>query len=193
MLKNNTFSSPVAIVVDEQSAGIGSRNNQWHSFKGNLYFSFAWAIKDLPKDMEIVSSSIYFSYILKELLNETGSKVWLKWPNDFYIGKSKVGGTVTQIIGENLVCGIGLNTTSASDDFAVLDVEIVREKLLTDFFNKLKKIPSWKKIFRNFSLEFDLSKKYQTHYNGCEISLEEAELNSDGSLSVGNKRIYSLR
>jgi len=193
MIKNDEIKAPVAIVSDEQSAGIGSRNNEWHSLNGNLFFSFAWAIKDLPKEMEIVSSSIYFSYILKELLNETGSKIWLKWPNDFYIGSKKAGGTITQVIGENLVCGIGLNTMQASGDFAVLDIEIDKKKLLNEFFNRVKEIRSWKKIFSKYSLEFDLSKKYQTHYNGCEISLEKAQLNNDGSLSVGDKRIYSLR
>jgi len=193
MIKCDTFKAPVAVVSDEQSAGIGSRNNEWHSLNGNLFFSFALAIKDLPKDMEIVSSSIYFSYIMKELLNETNSKIWLKWPNDFYIGNSKAGGTITQIIGDNLVCGIGLNTTHASGDFAVLDIEIDKKNLLNEFFNRLKEITSWKKIFSKYSLEFELSKKYQTHYNGCEISLEKAQLNNDGSLSIGDKRIYSLR
>jgi len=193
MIKSDKLTAPVAIVSDEQSAGIGSRNNEWHSLNGNLFFSFALGIKDLPKDMEIVSSSIYFSYILKELLNETGSKIWLKWPNDFYIGDKKAGGTITQIIGENLVCGIGLNIMRASFDFAVLDIKIDKKKLLNEFFNRLKEIESWKKIFSKYALEFDLSKKYQTHYNGCEVSLEKAKLNSDGSLEVGNKRIYSLR
>jgi len=193
MIKSDKLVAPVAVVSDEQSAGIGSRNTEWHSLNGNLFFSFAWDVEDLPKDMEIVSSSIYFSYIFKELLNETGSKIWLKWPNDFYIGDKKAGGTITQIIGENLVCGIGLNTMRASFDFAVLDIKIDKKKLLNEFFNRVKEIRSWKKIFSKYALEFDLSKKYQTHYNGCEISLEKAKLNNDGSLEIGNKRIYSLR
>lgn len=192
-IKKRDLSAPIAVVTNEQTDGIGSRGNSWNSFKENLYFSFAFPIKDLPKDMEIVSASIYFSYIFKELLNETDSKIWLKWPNDFYLGDRKAGGTITQVVDENLICGIGLNIKEANNEFAVLDIDFDKKIFLNIFFNELKKAPSWKKIFRKYSLEFELSKGYHTHYQENKISLKKAILNSDGSLTLGDKRIYSLR
>lgn len=56
---------------------------------GNLFFSFVLKRNDLPSDLQIQSASIYFSYILKEVLALEGSKIWLKWPNDFYIDNKK--------------------------------------------------------------------------------------------------------
>ena len=81
-IKSFKKSPPCAIVADCQSNGIGSRANSWQSPKGNLYLSFAIDSKDLPSDLEPVSASIYFAYILVLALREKGSKLWLKWPND---------------------------------------------------------------------------------------------------------------
>jgi hypothetical protein len=41
--------------------------------------------KDLPADLPLASTSIYFSFIMKKRLESMGEALWLKWPNDFYI------------------------------------------------------------------------------------------------------------
>ena len=192
-LKTGELHSPVAIVADIQSDGIGSRGNSWIGLSGNLFFSFALCRDDLPNDLALESSSIYFSYILKECLEEESSNIWLKWPNDFYIKSSKIGGTITFLRENDLLCGIGLNLCNSPDGFAHLDIEINKKDLLNKFFKKIKKKPSWKQIFSKYEIEFALSKSHHTHFRDNTISLENALLNEDGSLSVNGQRIYSLR
>ena len=192
-LRSGELSSPVAIVASKQTEGIGSRGNSWIGLDGNLFFSFALSRDDLPSDLALESSSIYFSYILKECLEEENSKIWLKWPNDFYIESSKIGGTITFLRENDLLCGIGLNLCDSPEDFAHLDIEINKKDLLNKFFKKIKKKPSWKQIFSKFEIEFALSKNYHTHFRDNTISLEDASLNEDGSLNVNGQRIYSLR
>ena len=62
-LKNNNISTPIAIVSDIQTNGFGSRGNSWDSLEGNLFLSFSLNIDDLPNDLPLQSTSIYFSYI----------------------------------------------------------------------------------------------------------------------------------
>lgn len=192
-LKKRELNAPVSVVALKQSAGYGSRGNSWISSEGNLFFSFAIALKELPSDLKLESISIYMSYLLKELLTKYGSSVWLKWPNDFYLEEKKFGGTITTIVKENLVCGIGLNLVKAESDFAKLDIRVDKEQLLQEYFKLLEEKRSWKQIFSNFKVEFERSKKFSTHYNSEKIEIKETLLNSDGSLMYKNERIYSLR
>ena len=88
-IKEKQVLPPVAVIANIQKNGIGSRGNSWIGEFGNLFLSFALTLDELPKDLPIQSSSIYFSYILKDVLFKKGSKIWLKWPNDFYIKSKK--------------------------------------------------------------------------------------------------------
>ncbi len=192
-LKQGRLKSPVAIAAARQTGGIGSRGNSWIGLEGNLFFSFAIARDELPDDLSLESSSIYFSYLLKETLAEENSQVWLKWPNDFYLNDKKIGGTITFLRDNDLLCGIGLNLLKSPQGFAHLDIKIDKKELLNKFFKKIKKKSSWKQIFSKFEVEFTHSKKHSTHFENNKISLENADLNDDGSLNIDGQRIYSLR
>jgi BirA family biotin operon repressor/biotin-[acetyl-CoA-carboxylase] ligase len=185
--------APVAVTAKEQHAGRGSRDNAWTGIEGNLFLSFAIPRHLLPEDLKLESAAIYFTYILKETLAEAGSKVWLKWPNDFYLDGKKIGGAITNLHKENLVCGIGLNLKNAPDGFGTLDIVIEQNLLLENYFKKLENYPSWKKIFSKYELEFDKCRAYFTHNCNQAISLENAILLDDASIECNGQRIFSLR
>ena len=147
----------------------------------------------MPKDLKLESASIYFAYILKIILNSLNSDVWIKWPNDFYIKDKKIGGMITNIVDDSLVCGVGLNMTTQPDGFAKLDIEVCREELLQKYFKKIEKKISWKQVFSKYELEFDKNKNFFTHNKGLRIPLEDVRLQSDGSIVRNGERIYSLR
>lgn len=192
-IKQYGYSEPICIYTQEQTSGIGSRGNSWSGLKGNLFFSFAIEKKDLPLDLPIQSASIYFSYILKLFLAEQGSKLWLKWPNDFYLSNKKIGGTITTVSGNLLMCGIGLNLEKVSDEYGFLDIKIDPKSLLNKYLQKIEKKIFWREIFRQYVIEFQLSKNFLATINGEKISLEHAILNDDGSIEINNERVYSLR
>ena len=193
LLKSKTIQLPFAVVADSQTDGIGSRENLWNSLEGNLFLSFAIDLENLPKDLKLESTSIYFAYILKKTLNDLNSEVWLKWPNDFYIKDKKIGGMITNIVDGSLVCGVGLNLKKQPDGFEKLDIEIKRESLLEKYFTNLEKKDSWKQVFSKYQLEFHKNKNFFTHNKSLRISLEEVTLQSDGSIVRNGERIYSLR
>ncbi len=193
LIKEEKIELPHAIVADMQTDGIGSRGSSWSGMEGNLFLSFAIPLRDMPSDLKLESSSIYFAFILKETLTEFGSQVWLKWPNDFYVGQVKIGGMITTLVKESIICGVGLNLVIAPKEFGTLDITLSREELLVKYFENIKKNSSWKQVFSKYELEFYQSRNFFTHANNLEISLSDAQLQSDGSIISNSKRIFSLR
>jgi len=193
--------APLAVLAKEQPKGIGSRDNLWSGEKGNFFLSVALKMDDLPSDLPLASASIYFSFIMKKTLAELGENVWLKWPNDFYVKETKIGGTITRKVNETLVFGIGINLKKSQNGYASLDSDISPEDLLDKYLISLCEFPKWKQIFSEFEIEFELSRRFSVHIENdknspnkdTRVSLSEAQLCSDGSLILGGKRVYSLR
>jgi BirA family transcriptional regulator, biotin operon repressor / biotin---[acetyl-CoA-carboxylase] ligase len=192
-IKSNTLIPPICIGATHQTGGKGSRGNSWIGYEGNFFISFAIERSSLPIDLKLESSSIYFAYILKEVMNNLGSSLWLKWPNDFYLEDKKVGGVITNLVGESLVCGIGLNLQSGSESFGIIDIQIDAKELSNLYITALKKFPSWKQTFSKYRIEFERSKSFSIHSNNTLIELKEAVLCEDGSLECNGQRIFSLR
>ena len=191
--KEKKFSPPFAVYARRQTEGIGSRGNSWIGQEGNLFLSFIIERSNLPDDLPIESASIYFASLLKELLQEKGSQCWIKWPNDFYIDEKKIGGMITTIVGECLICGVGLNLVASPEEFGVLDIDIGTEELVEDFLENVEKNISWKQVFRKYSVEFYKNKSFYTHIDNIKVSMQDAVLNDDGSITIKGERIYSLR
>ena len=192
-LKEGSLAAPICVTAECQLSGKGSRGNSWSGLDGNLFFSFAIARDRLPSDLKLESSSIYFTYILKMLLSEMGSSLWLKWPNDFYLGDKKIGGAITNLYKDHLVCGIGVNTKASPESFSKLDIEIENQAILKHYFNVLKNPPTWKKIFSKYEVEFVKSRSFSTHSGDTRLSLANAILLDDGSIECDGQRIFSLR
>lgn len=192
-LKAEKVSPPIAFLAKEQSAGKGSRENSWVGGVGNFFVSIAIPLDNLPKDLPLASASIYFSFIMKEILEALGENIWLKWPNDFYKNDDKVGGTITQKINDTLVCGLGINLKKYSNAYKGLHSDISPLFLLEKYLVSLEKFPSWKQIFRKYKIEFELSREFEVHIGKKKKSLSQAVLCEDGSLILEGVRVFSLR
>lgn len=182
-----------ALYALEQISGVGSRDNEWQSKKGNLHLSFCLKRENLTPDLPMASVSIYFAYIFKDALRSLGSLAWLKYPNDLYLGDQKMGGVMSSKIEDLLVVSMGLNIAYAPFKAAKLDISVDLADLVEKFAKEIEKKISWQEIFKNFMVEFEKSKSYSFHYEGGEVPLNEVSLCEDGSILYKNKRIFSLR
>jgi BirA family biotin operon repressor/biotin-[acetyl-CoA-carboxylase] ligase len=195
-LQDDSLHVPVALTADFQHCGVGSRGNRWEGLEGNLFLSFALDINTLPDDLPKHAISIYFSYIMKETLFEFGSKLFLKWPNDFFLNDKKIGGTITKILKDKIVvCSIGINLKNAPKQFETIDINIDKNLLIKSYFLKLKQDIFWKKIFRKYKVEFSQSQRF-LYYDEIEkkkVSLKDAKLQEDGSIQLYGRKVYSLR
>ncbi len=192
-IKKYNYSNPLAIATQCQTSGVGSRDNTWDGEKGNLFFSFVIHKSALPYDLPLQSTSIYFSFIFKEMLSKYGSNLILKWPNDFYIDDKKIGGTITNLIDDKIYCGIGLNLLKNNEKYGYLDIEFNLEEYLRVYFSIIESKSTWKQIFSKYSLEFKNNKQFTTTVNNKKVSLSKAVLNDDGSIEIDKKKVFSLR
>lgn len=187
------YQKPLVVVTQNQTNGIASRDNSWDGQSGNLFFSFVLSRDMLPDDLALQSSSIYFSFILKEILSNLGSSIWLKWPNDFYINEKKIGGTITNFKGDLFYCGIGINLYYTNEVYGNLDIKISINDLINKYFEQVLQKSEWKQVFSKYRLEFNSSKQYKTTIKNKKVSLADAILNGDGSINISNEKVFSLR
>jgi len=192
-IKEKGYTYPICVMANSQTKGIASRGNSWIGKKGNLFFSFVLKKDKLPEDLKLQSASVYFSFILRSILKSQGSSLWLKWPNDFYLGNKKIGGTITTLSKDLIYCGIGLNLLEVDQEYGKLDIQIDKKVILDIYFKSLKNKLLWREIFSSFKIEFQKSKNLETTINNKKILLDNAVLNSDGSIQLLNKKVYSLR
>jgi BirA family biotin operon repressor/biotin-[acetyl-CoA-carboxylase] ligase len=192
-IKKNNITLPIAVMAEEQTKGIGSRDNSWEGGEGNLFFSLAISIDDLPDDLPLNSASIYFSFIMKKVLLEYVEDIWVKWPNDLYQNQAKIGGTITKKMDNTLLCGMGLNLQKNANSFEALNLNVEPMILLKKYLSALEKYPLWKHIFSQYRVEFNRTREFFAHIDGEHKSLKKAILSEDGSLIIDNKRVYNIR
>lgn len=107
-------SSGQVCLAETQTAGKGRRGRQWISpFGSNLYLSLLW---HYPNDLSsIVGLSLAVGVAVIRALHSLGlTEIGLKWPNDIYWRKQKLGGILIEVSGEtggscHAVIGLGLN------------------------------------------------------------------------------------
>ncbi|RAX56935.1 biotin--[acetyl-CoA-carboxylase] ligase [Helicobacter monodelphidis] len=191
-IKTHSLSAPICVVAKNQTNGIGSRANTWHTQREALTFSFALPLQQLPNDLPLHSSSLYFGYILKEILTNRGSLAWLKWPNDLYLDTHKIGGILTQKVQNTLICGIGINLKT-NGDFAALEEHVHKEDIIEEMVKKNFSIYQWKQIFSKYRLEFHLNYSYSFHKGNEKIPIKEAILQEDGALLYRGEKLYNAR
>ncbi|CUV66088.1 bifunctional protein (Includes: Biotin operon repressor; Biotin--(acetyl-CoA-carboxylase) synthetase(Biotin--protein ligase)) [Sulfurovum sp. enrichment culture clone C5] len=192
-IKGKLLKSPVCVIADIQTDGIGSRDNSWVFTKGSLFASISLPRGMFPDDLPIQSASIYFGQIMQEVLVKLNKNVWLKWPNDLYLSDKKIGGIITNIVDDNLVCGMGVNMGSNNTDFSSLIIDETPYFILESFLELIEKKPTWKQTLSNVRIEFSKNKNYFAHTLFGKKSLESAVLCDDGSLVIDGERVYSLR
>ena len=192
-IRRGEVTGPLAVIARRQSQGVGSRANRWIGHEGNFFASIALPESDLPEDLPPAAASIYFAYLMKELLVAEHPELWLKWPNDLYLGEKKAGGVLTHRLKGFYVAGIGINLKKSEKNFAALGSELSAMILLDMFLKRLENPPKWKEIFREYRIEFEKNRSFSAHVGEELVSLENAQLMEDGSIVVKGERMVSLR
>ncbi|GAA8377359.1 biotin--[acetyl-CoA-carboxylase] ligase [Helicobacter pylori] len=185
-LKSNELKAPILVLAKNQSAGIGSRGNIWEGVESALTFSLALNASDLPKDLPMQANALYLGFLFKEVLKELGSKTWLKWPNDLYLGGQKIGGVMVNVYKGMRVCGIGVNRVSTK--WACLDIGISDDWIIEGFLKKIEENLFWGEVLSKYALEFHRSNSFNFHNDrGEAVSLKDAKLLEDGRICIKGK------
>ena len=105
------------LFAEIQTAGRGRRGGRWDAGIGaNITVSVAWRFYDIHK-VEGLSCAVGLC-TCKALQNYTDKAITVKWPNDIYLGKGKLGGILIEFrnIGKSVVAVIGLGVNVCGVD-----------------------------------------------------------------------------
>jgi len=149
-----------------QTNGMGTKNRKWIAKKGNLFFSFIVNLNEF-NFVPVQSLSVYFSYLMYEVLKKYDKRITLKWANDLYIldnEPKKVGGVLVNIKKKKIICGIGINTKFAPEiegDYKSgrLDIKIKNDRILEEFLKKIDKKIRWERVFIQYKNIFEKNRK----------------------------------
>ena len=99
------------IVADYQKKGRGQHGKKWLSFKGNLFITIFFKIK---QNINIKKITVLNCKIIKKILLKYIKKtISIKAPNDLLINKKKICGILQEIKFNNeakfIVIGVGIN------------------------------------------------------------------------------------
>jgi BirA family biotin operon repressor/biotin-[acetyl-CoA-carboxylase] ligase len=105
-LEESTFQKNFVICANEQTAGKGRSDRNWHSPIGGLYFTLAFPGQNLPS-----SITLFTGIIINKVLSSIFPKLTfsIKWPNDIFLNDNKIGGILTSANKNGTVIGIGID------------------------------------------------------------------------------------
>ena len=105
---------PQALFAEYQTAGRGRRGRAWRSpYGANVYLSLAWSFAGWPPQLTALPLTV--GVACAQALRDAGlGRVQLKWPNDLWVDRRKLGGILIEHRGEaggacRVVVGIGIN------------------------------------------------------------------------------------
>jgi BirA family biotin operon repressor/biotin-[acetyl-CoA-carboxylase] ligase len=100
------------VISDTQTMGRGQYSKKWISYKGNLFVSFFYELKNIKLSLPRLTK-INCLLIKKLLKNYYKKNIIFKKPNDLLIQKKKISGILQEIVtifGDKfLIVGIGIN------------------------------------------------------------------------------------
>lgn len=112
LIAEQKVAQPLLIVADEQTAGHGRYGRQFYSpAKTGIYLSIVVPAITCPPGLFTISLAVTIGHVLDRL---GIPQVQFKWVNDLYLNRKKVGGILVEQVAGMLVCGIGINVTTAN-------------------------------------------------------------------------------
>jgi BirA family biotin operon repressor/biotin-[acetyl-CoA-carboxylase] ligase len=102
-----------------QEKGRGRLGREWQSQEGNLFLSLIARIEDKALWTWVPLATAIGTARALRTWNGMGIDIRIKWPNDLWIGRAKLGGILCEAVGNRagsfIVIGLGLNCVHAPE------------------------------------------------------------------------------
>ncbi len=102
------------VIADQQTAGMGRLGHSWISeLEAGIYASILLKLPLPPSRLPV--ASLLAGLATAEAIQKSSHLACdLRWPNDVLIGERKVAGILTQLFGEYIIAGIGINVNNTA-------------------------------------------------------------------------------
>ena len=187
---------PVAIIAREQFSGFGQNSKIWVSHKGGIWLSAAYPI--FSKEFKSQIFSLYVGIKICEMLRQENIDVFLKWPNDIFVGSKKLIGFLPRVItrGNEIIyvrIGLGMNILNQTPSEGISLSKVLKTKNINQHYWTAKVIKAFhdsiecnnKKEYVIKSANKFLTKRFLP--NGfCPQTWKIKDIDSDGNLRIKN-------
>lgn len=115
-LKSNAdkFPDKTVVIAETQTAGRGRLGREFHSPSDNgIYMSMLIKTHSV-NDATLLTVGAAVS-VMKAIKNTCGLETSVKWVNDIFLNNRKVCGILTELSGDNIIIGMGVNLKSAEN------------------------------------------------------------------------------
>lgn len=153
--------SPVVVVADEQTKGMGRLGRSWFSPKGGLWFSFAFKFKNIKNILPFLVPLT----IIETLKKFANLEYRILIPNDIYVKNKKLSGILIEKTKDDyFIIGIGINTNNTSFPDNLKEQAISLKNLTGNNYDNQKILKTFLGIFfskiskseeRNFIKKFN--------------------------------------
>lgn len=199
------------IYTENQTQGIGRKDNNWYANKDSLTFSFI--IKDNIQPSLISLLPIYMATIIHKVIYNYNKKCLIKWPNDLYINDKKIAGLLIESIYQDklqaIIVGVGINLNNQLLPNEIKDKATSLKLETNKTYQQLKILEKILKLFKdNINDLINNPKEIINYYNNYHLLNEKVisyyernnkkigkclKIDNNGQLIVeSNSKIISL-
>lgn len=147
------------IIAEEQTGGVGRMGRAWISPAGGIWITILLKPK-VPIDHVFMITMAGAVAVARAIRKEFELGALIKWPNDIYIGKKKIGGLLLEISAEAdtvhyCLLGIGIDVNNPVKDFAA-DLQRDITSVSTEVGHDVDRASFLARILREFENRFQL-------------------------------------
>ena len=105
-----------AVAAERQTEGRGSKNSQWDSERGSLYFTLI--LRPRVKLHRYHLYTLAAAAAAADFIQKFGVKAVCRWPNEVHAGGGKIAGILTEVSGfpeqiDYILLGVGVNINNS--------------------------------------------------------------------------------
>ncbi len=147
----------MVIVAGEQTGGTGRLGRTWVSPGGGIWTTVILK-PTIPIDRLFMLTMVGSIAVVRAIKKVTGIGALIKWPNDTYIGKKKVGGVITELSAEGPIVhyclvGIGINVNIPIQDLPP-HLRESATSLSAELGHEVERAPLLSTLLREFELRY---------------------------------------
>ena len=152
------------VLAEIQTKGRGQYGKKWISYKGNLFVSFFYELKNINSSLSVITK-INCLLVKKLIENYYKKKIVYKKPNDLLINKKKICGILHETISISekkfLIVGIGINLVKSPKikNYPTTNLlELINKNVNKLVFENELKLLFEKNLSRMYKINFKLNK-----------------------------------
>lgn len=184
------------VIADEQTAGKGRADRQFHSTKEKgIFLSFILRPDILP--FMAPQLTLLMATVLADVLDkEVGIQPQIKWPNDVLIKGKKISGILTEMQAEQdkilyVVIGIGINVNQTKEDLPS-DIQSIVTSLKMETGKTWELVDLVQKLLETFEVKY--SKFINEGFSNVKIDWENYgfRLNERLQIKAGKEHFEAI-